>query len=533
MSGKTPFVRTPHDKLAEAVSVKDFGARGDGVTDDSRAINAALASGALGIVFPAGTYKANNLVGTLANQKLYGFGYVRIVKNANGPLLSHTGNYFESHGILWAGDAAVPVFTGDNVSLTGDNTRLIDGGSMWAYGRAVKSTGNGAHIRGSSSIYQTADQTATGWDIELGTAGVPSLYNKVEGISTGQATGGIKLVDNGASSIVGCQFGKYTDGKGTGPAGTGGNKVVACRVIGAIEVELPTSIINSSSIASPTINYAVGTSGCSLDLSNAIAGGCVITNAGNGNNTILQQVSTGAVQQIHFGKTADPSVLTISLDPTSQFGFSGSITIPNTRSVRGYKADGATLADLVNITSSDNINLGSSSGTFTTVTGANVNIVGGTTTMQVQSGYLRPSTDNGITCGTAANRFSTVYAGTGAINTSDAREKEQVRELTDAERRVAVRCKQLLRAFKFADAVKEKGEGARVHFGVMAQDVQAAFAAEGLDGFAYAALCFDEWPAQDEVRDEDTGALLQPAREAGNRYGVRYEELLAFMLAAL
>lgn len=47
--------RTIENKLQEAVSVKDFGAVGDGVADDSAAIQAAIDSGAP-LFFPAGTY---------------------------------------------------------------------------------------------------------------------------------------------------------------------------------------------------------------------------------------------------------------------------------------------------------------------------------------------------------------------------------------------------------------------------------------------------------------------------------------------
>jgi len=49
------------DKLRETVSVKDFGAVGDGVTDDTAAVQAALDSGAVQVFVPAGTYKASTL----------------------------------------------------------------------------------------------------------------------------------------------------------------------------------------------------------------------------------------------------------------------------------------------------------------------------------------------------------------------------------------------------------------------------------------------------------------------------------------
>lgn len=150
----------------------------------------------------------------------------------------------------------------------------------------------------------------------------------------------------------------------------------------------------------------------------------------------------------------------------------------------------------------------------------------------VVNGYLSPDSDNDRTTGSATRRWSVVYAGTGAINTSDEREKQQIQELSDAERAVAVRLKSLIRRFKFNDAVAQKGGAARWHVGIIAQEVKIAFEAEGLVAEEYGVLCFDEWDAQPEQRGED-GTLLQAYRAAGNRYGVRYEELLAFIIAAL
>lgn len=47
---------TVYSKLRDVVSVKDFGAVGDGVTDDTAAIQAAMDSGSNNVIFPAGTY---------------------------------------------------------------------------------------------------------------------------------------------------------------------------------------------------------------------------------------------------------------------------------------------------------------------------------------------------------------------------------------------------------------------------------------------------------------------------------------------
>ena len=71
-----------------------------------------------------------------------------------------------------------------------------------------------------------------------------------------------------------------------------------------------------------------------------------------------------------------------------------------------------------------------------------------------------------------------------------------------------------------SSAVEEKGEEARIHFGIIAQDLQAAFEAEGLDAGRYGMFINTTWT------DEGTG-------EEHSRMGVRYSELLAFIISAI
>lgn len=141
------------------------------------------------------------------------------------------------------------------------------------------------------------------------------------------------------------------------------------------------------------------------------------------------------------------------------------------------------------------------------------------------SGSFAPTTDNISTLGKAGQRWSEVFAGNGTINTSDEREKTFL-TIEDAERAAALEIKANLRKFKFNSAIEKKGDNARIHFGVAAQQVGSIMESHGLDPAKYGFFCYDEWKQQ----TDENGNVEQ---EAGNRYGIRYDELLCFIMAAI
>ncbi|MFS7357639.1 tail fiber domain-containing protein [Rahnella inusitata] len=174
--------------------------------------------------------------------------------------------------------------------------------------------------------------------------------------------------------------------------------------------------------------------------------------------------------------------------------------------------------------------------------------LGGTVRFRIAEYGMRPFADNAYTFGQANFRLSTIYAATGTINTSDGRMKTKVVELSVAEKAVAVTLRSLIRRFKLIESVQEKGDDARYHIGIIAQDVKAAFEAQGLVAEEYGILCHDVW--EDEYapvmatrdvinesgettqEDYDTGEI-QLITAAGDRYSVRYEELLCFIIGAM
>lgn len=169
--------------------------------------------------------------------------------------------------------------------------------------------------------------------------------------------------------------------------------------------------------------------------------------------------------------------------------------------------------------------------------------VGGSARVNFTTSDLLPNTDNSLGLGSGARRWTAVYAVNGTIQTSDANSKQDIADLDDAERRVAVRIKGLIKKFRFKDAVAEKGNAARIHVGVIAQEVRDAFTAEGLDADRYGMFCSDTWWEREEdvylpfngetVREKVAYKTPVEGATEVTRLGVRYDELLAFVIAAV
>lgn len=78
-SGTGAATRTVQSKLRDVVSVKDFGAVGDGVTDDSAAIQSAISASSR-IFFPPGTYAIASPIRILTQKQIIGSGMGTVIK---------------------------------------------------------------------------------------------------------------------------------------------------------------------------------------------------------------------------------------------------------------------------------------------------------------------------------------------------------------------------------------------------------------------------------------------------------------------
>jgi hypothetical protein len=155
-----------------------------------------------------------------------------------------------------------------------------------------------------------------------------------------------------------------------------------------------------------------------------------------------------------------------------------------------------------------------------------------------ETGVMRPVTDNAYTFGSAAARWSTIFAATGTINTSDADTKTDIAEgslgldFINALRPVSYKFKvggvevvrQVYRDTNGnectpdaegavpAEIITQERPGERTHWGLIAQEVKAAADAAGVD--------FAGWTIEDK-NDPDS---LQ---------GLRYDQFICPIIKAM
>lgn len=154
------------------------------------------------------------------------------------------------------------------------------------------------------------------------------------------------------------------------------------------------------------------------------------------------------------------------------------------------------------------------------------------TIVRVLTTALRPAVDNAISCGASGFRFSEYWGAIGAINTSDARIKTEVRPFTQNELAAARALAEEIGFFKFLKSVEDKGASAREHCGQTVQRAIEIMKHHNLDPFNYGFICYDEWDEEPETLDEG-GNIVCPAKAAGDMYSFRPDQLDRFITKGL
>lgn len=151
-----------------------------------------------------------------------------------------------------------------------------------------------------------------------------------------------------------------------------------------------------------------------------------------------------------------------------------------------------------------------------------------------------PADDNTHSNGDASGRWSEIFAGNGAINTSDAREKTEILTFTFDEIEASKQLASEIGTYKFLASVDKKGDLARTHIGLTVQRAIEIMESNNLDPMSYGFICFDSWAEKVEaildsegeaVLDADDQPTYKVIKEAGDRYGFRYDQLNQFIIA--
>jgi len=618
-----------YNAFQEFLNVKDFGATGDGVTDDTVSINNAVAAAFTQnaiLVFPNGSYLTTSSIQNIHNIRKMGPGAIKRGSNlfyvdidsshSNMLYVDPTGNLindgfsslFPISTVQKAFDTLItygPVLNGTwnvqmaagtypnpaSLSLKSENPITIAGplvGHPNVPIAIVDGTGltssvgltflNFTNVNLSNVLLKNWNYLGNGDGLICLTN---SIVNTINVHTMGCATGGIIVasesyatIDGGivdGSSIVN-SFGIFVDQNSSAVIGkigsVAGDNVIVKNCNSGIRIsrnsytQIFFANLISNSFGLLTTNSSFSEYFSTVFTSNGVA---VQVEAGsNTAQTGLGNVfTTNTKDYVNLSAVDELSNLNIYFDKPTQhwlYGGNGATTLLNAANAKfQYRGDATVSAITYNAADKFIVDLATSANGNLVLSGADANSAGvafrspagtsgsiryaftgstftfdvnGTSSYSLSTTDYRPLDDGVKNLGAPGNRWNTVYATVGAINTSDAREKDYVNELTDIEKKVASKCKSLIRSFKFKDAIKSKNEDARIHFGVIAQDIKDAFESNGLDPFRYGLFCYDEWEETQEIKDQD-GNITQEYKAPGERFGIRYDELLAFIIGAL
>jgi hypothetical protein len=516
--------RPINQKLSDSVSVKDFGAVGDGITNDTAAIQAAIDfcsnTGTRTIYIPGGNYLISSTITLPSGVALLGEGYQAAFVDGSGGYPSRftkassmtttglllTGrNLVQNLAVLNSGGTGYGVWVGGNgcaaTNLTSNGHTIgirvgADAGAFlncntWALTNICASynTSHGIYISdnyagsvnaNAGSLINGDIRSNGGTGLLVGNCFRNTFINVLTEVNTGY---GIHLNSSSQQHTV---IGGDTD-----EGNTAGNFLIEGEYHNMVGVGGSSFVDNSN--GTQYLGYA-GTKFIFTEI-----GGYARISGASSSAVELLRLRNAAAEGTGYG---DKITFEVPHNAAPFYRVGGDI-----RCVNSAVTDTDAFLFFVNTEASGLENFLQLDGRF-------------------GYGVFPGSTDNVLNLGMAFARWATVFAGTPAINTSDEREKQQIKDLSDAEKQVAIAIKGLIKSFKFNDAVAKKGDKARIHFGVIAQQVAEAFKTVGLNPDDYAMFCYDKW---DSEKDADGNETLA----AGDCYGIRYEELLAFVISAL
>ena len=408
--------------------------------------------------------------------------------------------------------AGNPVVTGTTITSTWANTTFSDVATALTGSVATDGTSpmTGILQMGNNKITGVADGTASSDVATVNQISNPTITGgTIDGAPIGAAN-----PRNGAFLALSANTAAFS-GTATAPTVTpssDNSTKIATTAFVQSAITAISSGVTSFNTRSGVVTLTSGDVTTALGFTPYNAGGSTVITSGNFNTYAPTLSGTGAVGTWGISISGNAATATTATTATNVSGGTVSAT-----TITGSGIVSSTAGGGYSALQSNAIGIGTSANTISSTSGGNVfNFnVAGVQSAALSASQFVPSPDNTLTLGSAGLRWTTVYATTGTINTSDRNSKQQISNLTPAEKAVGQSLKGMIVAFKFTDAVLAKGPDARTHFGVIAQDVKAAFEAQGLNAEDYGVFCSDTLPNGDV------------------RLGVRYEELFSLIVGSL
>jgi hypothetical protein len=195
-----------------------------------------------------------------------------------------------------------------------------------------------------------------------------------------------------------------------------------------------------------------------------------------------------------------------------------SLNLSNALWLRAHNTAG-TLTRLIGMNSNDNVHMGDYNGdnispVYIHAKGKQYNFT---------DAAFCPNVTNDVPLGLSNKRWSTVYAKTGTINTSDRTKKHDIKDLTEVYEKLFLKLQP--KSFIFND-------GDRVHIGAISQDVEDAMHELGMSAEDFAGFCKDIRYDYREYNDD--GTPVEESRyvvtdDDGNPvydYALRYQDFI-------
>lgn len=195
-----------------------------------------------------------------------------------------------------------------------------------------------------------------------------------------------------------------------------------------------------------------------------------------------------------------------------------SLNLSNAIWLRAHNTAG-TLTRLIGMNSNDNVHMGDYNGdnispVYIHAKGKQYNFT---------DAAFCPNVTNDVPLGLSNKRWSTVYAKTGTINTSDRTKKHDIKDLTEVYEKLFLKLQP--KSFIFND-------GDRVHIGAISQDVEDAMQELGMSAEDFAGFCKDIRYDYREYNDD--GTPVEESRyvvtdDDGNPvydYALRYQDFI-------